>query len=354
MPVDVKIVDGEWPGLRLSRTSGEAVDAGPTGAPWIDSNTWRVQLERALAPNKRVWVRSKVPDRVILAAEIPVAIADAAVAGGQWIITLPADFQSWAQLGETLRFFAAHPDWLAAETKAVLGVLSSFTGPKQAMASEVLNLTARMHQPYRILLPGQPIPDLRAVIYADSKPTPELRATLENFVRKGGLLVAMDNTWGLDEGSSVGTDSIEHSAPISDTGGNGSETGLQTHPRFTLYKAGLGRLAIPKKAVVDPFQFASDAQTLMSHRWDLVTFWNASAYGSHLTELPRDGVLLHLVNYTGVADANQVTARVRGEYQRAVLRQPGHAPQNLPIQTVGRAAEVYLPEFVSYAGLELS
>jgi hypothetical protein len=353
LPADVKIVDGEWPGLRLSRSSGEAVDAGPTGAPWIDSNTWRIQLERTLAPNKRVWVRSKIPNRVILAGEIPVAIADAAIAGGQWIITVPADFKSWAQLSESLRFFAANPDWPAMETKAVLGVLSSFAGREQSMASEVLNLTARIHQPYRILLPGEPVPDLRALIYADLKPTPELRAKLETYVRGGGLLVVIDNTWALDEGAGSKRDGAKDRGSISQNG-LASEAGLQTHPRFTFYNVGLGRVAIPKKAVVDAFQFAADAQTLMSHRWDLVTLWNAAAYGSHLTAMPRGGVLLHLVNYTGESGANQVTARVRGEYQRAVLRQPGRAPETLRIQMVGRAAEVYLPEFASYAGLELS
>ena len=350
-PADVSIVDGEWPGLRLSRTSGDAVDAGPTGAPWIDSNTWRVQLERTLAPNKRVWVRSKIPNRVIRAEEIPVAIADAAVAGGQWILTVPADFQSWPELSETLKFFAAHTDWPGMQTKAVLGVLSSFTGPEKAMASEVLNLTARLHQPYRILLPGQPIPDLRAVIYADSKPTPELRRPLETYVHQGGLLVVNDNTWSTDEGLGANPDLTKDKGSITDAG---VRSEAQTHPRFTIYKVGLGRLAIPKKAVVDPFQFAADAQTLMSHRWDLVTFWNASAYGSHLTALPAGGVLLHLVNYTGEAGANHVTARVRGEYQRAVFRRPGHAPENLSIRAVSHAAEVYLPEFPFYAGLELS
>lgn len=338
MPADVKIVDGEWPGVRLSRTGSDAADAGPTGAPWIDSNTWRVQLERTLAPNERVWIRSKTPHRVILAEEIPVAIADAAVAGGQWIITVPADFQSWAQMSETLRFFSAHPDWPAMETKAVLGVLSSFTGAEKALASEVLNLTARMNQPYRILLPSQPVPGLRAVIYADSKPAPELRAKLAAYVRRGGLLVVND-TWGLDEGAAVDPD---------------PNSQLQTHPRFTLHKLGLGQLAIPKKTVIDPYQFAADAQILMSHRWDLVTFWNAGAYGSHLTSGPRGGVLLHLVNYTASASANHVTARVRGEYRHAVLLRPGHTPENLSIQTVGHAAEVYLPDFPSCASLELS
>jgi hypothetical protein len=338
LPADVKIVDGEWPGVRLSRTSSEAVDAGPTGAPWIDSNTWRVQLERTLAPNQRVWIRSKTPNRVILAAEIPVAVADAAIAGGQWIITLPADFQSWGQLDETLRFFAAHPDWPAMETRAVLGVLSSFTGPDKAMASEVLNLTARMKQPYRILLPGQQFPDLRAVIYADSKPGPELRTALLSYVSRGGLLVAND-TWDLDEGTAVNPD---------------PNSQLQTHPRFTLHQLGLGRLAIPKKTVVDPYQFAADAQVLMSHRWDPVSFWNAGAYGSHLTSGPHGGALLHLVNYTASASANHVTVRVRGEYKQAVLFRPDHAQENLSIQAVGHAAEVYLPDFPSCASLELS
>jgi hypothetical protein len=121
-----------------------------------------------------------------------------------------------------------------------------------------------------------------------------------------------------------------------------------------LYKVGLGRLAIPKETVQDPYEFANDALLLMSHRWDPVTFWNAGTYGSHLTSSPKGGVLLQLVNYAAAAGASHVTVRVRGEYRQAVLLQPGHAPETLRIQTATHAAEVHLPEFPACAALQLS
>jgi hypothetical protein len=351
-PADVKVVNGEWPGMRLSHAQSDAV-AGPTGAPWLDSNIWRVRLARALNPGKQVWIRSELPKRLVRPEEIPVAVADAAIAGGLWIITLPPDFKSWPQLGETLRFFAAHPEWPAYAVKAALGVVSSFSGADEPVAAEVLNLTSRMHQPCRILLPSHPLPDLRAVIYTDGNPPSELRAKLLAYVRRGGLLVAT-SAWGQGEGSRVNPYSILYSVPVTDDWGKGNGTVVEAHPRFTLYRIGAGRLAVANETVPDPYLLSSDAQVLMSHRHDPVAFWNAGTYGSHLTTSPAGGVWLHLVNYAARASSDPVTVRIRGDYRKAVLLRPGESQAALRIKPVGHAAEIYLPEIATYAGLELT
>ncbi|MCX6638077.1 MAG: hypothetical protein NT090_23725, partial [Acidobacteria bacterium] len=47
-PDDVAVIDGVWPGMRISQgRRRDDAEAGPTGAPWIDSNGWAVKLARA-------------------------------------------------------------------------------------------------------------------------------------------------------------------------------------------------------------------------------------------------------------------------------------------------------------------
>src|SRR5947209_5185324 len=54
-PAGITIVKGEWPGVRIAR-AGTAVESGPTGVPWVDSNGWLVQLTAALHPGTDVWI----------------------------------------------------------------------------------------------------------------------------------------------------------------------------------------------------------------------------------------------------------------------------------------------------------
>src|SRR3954454_12398538 len=41
-PDGVRVIKGEWPGVRSMRGGGGG--AGPTGVAWVDSNGWAVQL----------------------------------------------------------------------------------------------------------------------------------------------------------------------------------------------------------------------------------------------------------------------------------------------------------------------
>ena len=46
-----------WPRMKLSRRGGgDDSEAGPTGAPWIDSNSWVARLAAVRAPGKPVWL----------------------------------------------------------------------------------------------------------------------------------------------------------------------------------------------------------------------------------------------------------------------------------------------------------
>src|SRR5260370_12969769 len=47
-PDGVAILPGEWPGIAMSHGGGTS--AGPTGVPWVDSNSWKIRLQTARRP----------------------------------------------------------------------------------------------------------------------------------------------------------------------------------------------------------------------------------------------------------------------------------------------------------------
>src|SRR5512137_1093929 len=89
LPTGVKIIEGEWPGVKLSESGTfDHAAAGPTGVPWVDSNGWKVRLAAALNPGASVWVDA-APRKPRLSAEAyATAVADAAAHGGRWIVSL--------------------------------------------------------------------------------------------------------------------------------------------------------------------------------------------------------------------------------------------------------------------------
>src|SRR5436305_3980619 len=58
VPAGVTTVNGEWPGVRISRRGGDSAESGPTGVPRTNSKGWLVQLTAALQPDA-VWVDAK-------------------------------------------------------------------------------------------------------------------------------------------------------------------------------------------------------------------------------------------------------------------------------------------------------
>ena len=72
---------------RLPEAAGAT--AGPTSLPWVDSNGAVLQIARALAPDKTVWIDFDPPQEAKQAAEAyMLAVADAASYGAKWAISL--------------------------------------------------------------------------------------------------------------------------------------------------------------------------------------------------------------------------------------------------------------------------
>jgi hypothetical protein len=330
-PPGVTLVKGDWPGVRSSR---DGATAGPTGVPWVDSNGWRVRLARMRDPGGSLWVETPLPGekRVRTTIDYLLALADAAVYGGQWIVAFdgPPQPDTWNSVAAALRFFAAHRDWNQYRPQAVVGILSDFRGANEFAGEELLNLTARQNQPYRILIGIESWQGLKAILYANAEPPAgELRNKLIAFVQLGGLLIT-GGQWSLAEGTPGGS-----------------------HPRYTIRSVGKGRIAAGDLS--DPYQAAADAQILLSHRHDLLRFWNGGSLGSYLTAPPSGpGALLQIVNYAGRPGADPVSVRVSGPYLEGRIRQVNDtAPKPLKAIRQKEAIELHLPAIPVYAAIEL-
>ncbi len=340
-PADVSVVKGEWPGIPVARGGGGG--SGPTGRTWIDSNGWRVRLARERQPERAVWVVTEFPKQAMVSTTAYlIAVADAAMYGARWVIDLDAGLARAIARGEeearrTWKNLLASAGMMRPRTEeravGIVGILSDFSGGNEFTAGELLNLTGRLQQPYRILEKSRAasFEGFQAIVYADAEPPGgELRRRLLDFVRGGGLLMA-GSSCGMTEG----------------------RPGEESHRNYAIRTLGAGRIAVGDLS--DPYQAAADTQILLSHRHDLVRFWNGGALGSYLTQrADGKGALLQVINYAGRPGADPVTVRVAGPYREARIQQlPFTGFQPLAANLQKGAIELHLPEIPVYAEIEM-
>jgi len=355
----VTTIKGEWPGVRMSRGGPGQAIGGPTGVPWVDSNGWAVRLAAVRHPESAVWVDAPPSGNLgITANAYMVAMADSAAHGGRWVIALdshladglaavnPEAADIWKHIAATAGFFAAHKTWNSYRPAAVAGVISDFAGPNQFLSQEMLNLLARAGLQYRILRKDAigSLAGLKAVIYADAEaPTPELRKQVSAFAQAGGMLITVP-AWGMVAGT------VDSAAkPAEQRSEHAAE-----HPSFSIHGLGKGRIAMAHSAPDDPYEMANEAVVLISHRYDLVRFWNGGATGSYYAVSP-DGkqAVAHLFFYAN-RGPDSASVRIAGPYRSvriSTVDQPEVKAAHVELQK--DAVEVHLPQVPQYVALEL-
>lgn len=325
---------------------------GPTGLPWVDSNGWFIQLARARAPSKTLWIAVEAPAKepFLRAAAYELAVADAETYGARWVVSLDERLRAglmagsrealdtWSRIAKALEFFKARRQWNRYELVSVLAVISDFSGHNEELAGEILNLAARRPLPVRIIeksrAMGALLEGLKAVIYPDQEPPPEdLRRKLLGFVRGGGLLLA-NHKWEPVEGEPSEGDSYR---------------------RFDVRKLGRGRLAVATEEMQDPWAVALDAHLLLSRRHDPLRFFNAGSMNSHYTVAPQGGrALLQILNYSMRAAGHPVSATFPVRYRTARLWSFGSKePVTLEPAPAEPGVEIHLPALGAYAAIEL-
>lgn len=335
-----KIEKCPWPGLAHSAGAGDS--AGPTGNPWIDTNSWQVRLARARDASKPVWVSCEKVETENCA----LAAADAACCGGRWVVRLTdatakgmvagnaSAMTGWKELIRALAFFEQHRDWAAMTADARLAIVSAFTDTN---SGEVLNLATRQHLTYRVVEKSKPVSSfagMEGVLYLDDDPPEKaLLARMVEYARGGGLLLVPRPTAALIGG--IG--------PV-----------LETQPRTAVHRFGKGRLAMPLKEWDDPFLLASDVHLLLSYRSDPVRLFNAGLLIPYVTVADGGRRVVQIVNYAGRGSANFVSMALPGAVRSAKLWMPGAAEAKpMEIHRESGRPELHLPAFKNYAAIDI-
>jgi hypothetical protein len=346
------IVGLPWPRIKLSsRGRSNEVEAGPTGAPWIDSNAWVARLAAVRAPSKPVWLgfETAKDDPVPGADSYSIAIADSAATGARWMITLddglrkglpagnPDALKTWRGMLAALTFFETHRNWTAWEPWGSVGILSTFAGNNEFLAQELLNLAARRNLLYRVLdrsIPAsQRLEGLRGVLYVDSDPpSAGLQAKLDSFARAGGLVI------------------VPRALASRFSGGNPSPCPVRG---YDLRSFGKGSLAVATRDWDDPYFLAADVQSLVKRRNDPVRLFNAGSLWEHYSAAADSSrALLQLVSFTSRPNASVSVAPARPWRAIAMYEIGTGGPTMLaPVKVEGRT-ELHLPPFSYYAALE--
>ena len=290
-----------WPGVR---PEDDAHKAGPSGGPWIDTNSGFLRFARA-AGDGPVWLGNLPPPKqAIPLTRYLQAIADAAVNGAKWIIALDAETgakllagdaaarQIWNRMNDLLHFFGKHPEWTSAEPFAQLALLQDERSGA-LLSGGVLDMIAVKHTPVRPVPPSR----LDAAVIAKSKMavnidaaalSPQQREVLSGFTRSGGTLLTGPPGWKFPE-----------LAP--------------------------GQITLDEKETKKLDEIWRELNAMTGRRNLGARLFNVSTMLSNLLQT-ADGkqVILHLVNYSDYPVEN-ITVHVLGKYRHAILHRPGES-----------------------------
>ncbi len=325
-------VQGVRPSARNLADMG--IRAGASAEPWIDSNIWLVRSFRFGADWRPIWV-SQEPNPASEGDYIR-CVADAAVAGGRWMVALDDDFRAnlfrknadalgaWRRIGTYLNFAEDHAEWRRFTPFGNLAVMID----SAADLDEYLNLIARRQVPYRLMrrseLSAASLAGFKAV--ADFIPPNEAeRNILSEFAAKGGVVVA-GPSWG--------------NAPKDDP--------------YAEVPLGQGRVVVYKDEPPDPEAVAKDLQDLLEPEVMGLSVFNVPSAISYAST--ADGgqrVLIQLLNYAG-RPVERVTIRFNGIFKQARLYTPESAPLDLVArETQNGRTEVLIPKVAAWGAVLL-
>jgi hypothetical protein len=335
----VLAVEGVGPAARDLSDSG--IRAGASAEPWIESNIWLVSSFR-LGPRPRtVWI-SQQPNPSAPGDYLR-CVADAAVAGGRWIVALddalraklarkePDALKRWRGIAAYLRFAEEHAAWRGFLPYGNMAVVVDAGSDDQALSDEYLNLVARRHVPYRLIershLAPAALAGFQAVLAVNlAPPTAAERKILQDFAEAGGLVVA-GPSWG---------------APA-------------TEDNYAEVPLGKGRVAVYKNDPPDPEGVAKDMADLLQPEVMGLSVFNVPSILTYASTSNSDRrVLIQLLNYATRAYESRMTFRINGTFKTARMITPESAPAELAVEAIknGRT-EVVIPRLAVWGALVL-
>lgn len=334
-PAPIVAVAGVAPGGRNLSEMG--IRGAPSSEPWIESNIWLVRSFGLDSSSRPVWISSQLENAS--AVDYARAVADAAAAGGRWIVSLDDAFrtklrvrdasalEAWRRLSRYLKFAESHTAWRALAPYGNVGIVLDPVSTKQGLADEYLSLVTRRQVPYRLVarsgLNASAVEKFRALVATElDPPSAAERKQLQDFAENGGLVIA-GPSWG--------------GAP-------------KTEP-FAEVPAGKGRVVVYKDP--DPDAVARDLKELLSDDdLGVVPFNVPSVIMLASGGSPGQPLLVQLLNYFD-HPVEAITLRIAGKFRSARLETPEGAAVDLPLRDAEGRTEVTIPKLLLWSAVSM-
>jgi hypothetical protein len=312
------------------------IRGAPSSEPWIESNIWLVRSFGLASPSRPVWISSQLENAS--AVDYARAVADAAAAGGRWIVSLDdalraklrardaSALEAWRRLSSYLKFAESHAGRALAPYGNV-GIVLDAASTKPYLADEYLNLASRRQVPYHLVarsgLNAAAVAKFRALVATGlDPPSAAERKLLQAFAENGGIVIA-GPSWG--------------GAP-------------KTEP-FAEVPAGKGRAVVYKDP--DPEAVARDLKELLSDDdLGVVPFNVPSVITFASGGGPGQPLLVQLVNYFD-HPVEAITLRVAGMFRSARLETPEGAAVDLPLRDAEGRTEVTVPKLLLWGAVSM-
>jgi hypothetical protein len=314
------------------------IRAGASAEPWIESNIWLVRSFRLVTEWRPIWVNQQ--PNPSSQGDYVRCVADAAVAGGRWIVAIDDDLRArlfrkdagalatWRSIAAYLKFSEDHSEWRRFASYGNLGIILDTAGKNRDISDEYLNLIARRQVPYRLILRSElsaaSLSSFHAVLAVGlAPPTEAERRLLSDFAEQGGLVVA-GPSWG--------------DPPNDDA--------------YAEVHLGKGRVAVYKESPPTPESVAKDMPDLLEPEVMGLSVFNVP---STITYAATSGerVLIQLLNYAG-RPIDRVTIRFNGNFKTARLYTPENPPIDLSVRaTENGRTELMLPKLTAWGAVLL-
>jgi hypothetical protein len=322
---------GVWPGIQVL-DDGHA-KAGPSGSAWIDTNTGFFRAVRAWG-HAAVWLGNLPPAKQVIPAERYLqVVADAALAGGRWILALDDDLaarlrqgesaavRDWKRIAAELQFFESHPEWRSMQPYGKLAIVQD-PADGALLSGGILDMIGSRHTPVRAIPPqklgAESLLDSQMAVDVDPQAlTPAQQETLKQFARRGGTLLSAPSDWRSRD--QLKPDQI--TLPESET-----------------------------KRLNDIFH---DMQSMIGRRNLGARLFNVSSMLSNmLISADRKHVVVHLVNYSNYP-VEAVTVHMLGQYHHAKLLTPEGGERDVEIYKTEEGSGVDIDKIAVCATLQL-
>lgn len=312
------------------------IRGAPSSQPWIESNVWLARSFN-LGSARTIWISSHPESPAAL--DYVRAVADAAAAGGHWIVSLDdglraklrahdvAALETWHRLSTYLKFANAHGDWHTLAPYGNVAFVLDLASKQPDGVDEYLKLAARRQVPYKVVsraqLNAETLAKFRAIVATDlDPPSSAERKLLQEFAENGGLVLSAPS-WG-------GAPTTQPSAEV---------------------PTGKGSVIVYKDP--DPDAVARDLKEVLSDDdLGVVPFNVPSAITFVSGGTTGQPLLVQVINYFD-HPVEAITLRAAGKFQSARLETPEAAPVDLPVRSEAGRTEVTIPKLLLWGAVSM-